>query len=285
MLDVRPDPRHPHVLVVDDDADTRDLYHIMLEAVGYRVESAATVRAASEKAARTTPHVVVTDWRLPDGDGFAVSEILRSRRVSRRVPIVAVSGLSMSAEMTAEAYSRGFTSILVKPTPPDDVLAAVKRANEIGIARRLQRAAVRLRRYAAHAVRRGQPDGAGANKAIDTAILVARAAARSGDNVTLMLADDSARYVAAAGSARALTGYDPQELVSLSVWDLTPPPDSASGQGLWRSFIAAGTQEGRYILRRRDGAPVEAQYCAIANVVPGLHVSAIAEAARMPTSL
>jgi CheY-like chemotaxis protein len=286
MLEMNPDPRHPQVLVVDDDADTRELYHIMLEGVGYRVESAGNVRAASELAARTTPHVVLTDWRLPDGDGFAVCDALRGRRASRNVPIIAVSGLSMPAEMAAEAHTRGFTSIIVKPASPDDILRAVHRAYEIGTARRLHRAAVRLRRYATLAARHKYPRAAGGQVAgIDAGTLVSRAAARSGGNITIVLADDSAHYVAAGGGARDLTGYDPQELVSLSVWDLTPPPDATSGQGLWRSFIAAGTQEGRYILRRRDGAPVEAQYCAIANVIPGLHVSAIAEASRMPASL
>jgi PAS domain S-box-containing protein len=116
-------------------------------------------------------------------------------------------------------------------------------------------------------------------------MMLERVAARSGDNVTLMLADNSAHYVAAAGTARELTGYEPRELLSLSVWDLTPPPDAASGQGLWTSFISSGSQEGRYMLRRRDGKPVEAQYYAVANVFPGLHVSAIAQAAQLPDSL
>ena len=36
------------------------------------------------------------------------------------------------------------------------------------------------------------------------------------------------------------------------------------------------------MLRRRDGAPVEARSCAVANVVPGLHLSAIARASQLP---
>ena len=68
------------------------------------------------------------------------------------------------------------------------------------------------------------------------------------------------------------------------MWDLAPPPETVSGAGLWSSFIASGSQEGRYTLRRRDGVPVEAQYCAIANIAPGLHVSAIAHASQVPDS-
>lgn len=277
------DPRHPHVLVVDDDGDTRELYSIMLTSVGYRVETAGTVKAAAAMARRDTPHVVMTDWRLPDGDGFAVAEALHAHAAARGVPVVAVTGIVMSPEMEVDARARGFTAILLKPATPDAILAAVRVAGEIATTRQVCLAAQRLRRYAAQALRRTL-EMREANRAIDPGALLERAAARSGDNITLMLADDGARYVAAAGDARELTGYELQELLSLSVWDLTPTTDRTSGQGAWKSFLASGRREGRYTLRRRDGAAVEAQYCAIANVVPGLHVSAIAPAIQTPTS-
>jgi PAS domain S-box-containing protein len=279
-------PRHPLVLVVDDDPDTRELYHIMLESVGYDVASAGTVRAGLELAKKKTPHVVITDWRLPDGDGLAVADGLREHHTLRHVPLIAVTGVSMTARMTADVRARGFTGVLVKPASPDDILHAVRAAAEIGTAHRLRAATRRLGRYASQASRHNSSRGSDAAptglRTIDADRLLTRAAERSGNDITLVLADDSARYVAAAGSARDLTGYEPRELISLSVWDLAPPPETRSGQGLWQSFIASGTQEGRYILRRRDGAPVEAQYCAVANVVPGLHLSAIARASQLP---
>jgi hypothetical protein len=39
------------------------------------------------------------------------------------------------------------------------------------------------------------------------------------------------------------------------------------------------------MLRRRDGVPVQAQYCSIPNVLPGLHASALAAAIEVPASL
>ena len=278
------DLRHPHVLVVDDDPDTRELYHIMLASVGYDVVSAGTVRACSELARKTTLNVVVTDWRLPDGDGLSVAAALREHSASRHVPLIAVTGVSMSARMREDVRADGFTDVLVKPASPDDILHAVRAATEIGTAHRLRAATRRLGRYASQAARHRRLGVAAAPATIDADRLLARAAERSGNDITLMLADDSARYVAAAGSARELTGYEPQELVSLSVWDLTPPLEARSGQGLWQSFIESGRQEGRYMLRRRDGAPVEAQYCAVANVVPGLHLSAIARVSQLPAT-
>lgn len=277
------DPRHPHVLVVDDDPDTRELYHIMLGSVGYGVTSAGTVRAGVDLARKNTPNVVLTDWRLPDGDGFSVADALREHYASRHVPLIAVTGVSMPAHKVADMRARGFTEVILKPASPDDILRAIRSAAEVGTAYRLRAATRRLGRYASQASRhRGAGAAAAPAATIDAGRLLTRAAERSGNDITLMLADDSARYVAAAGSSRELTGYEPQELVSLSVWDLAPPPEARSSQGLWQSFIASGTQEGRYMLRRRDGAPVEARSCAVANVVPGLHLSAIARASQLP---
>ena len=130
------------------------------------------------------------------------------------------------------------------------------------------------------------PAGAATVIRVDAETLLERAVARSDDSVTLMIADDQAHYVAASGATRQLTGYDANELAGLSVWDLTPLPNRSEGQGLWQQFIAAGTQQGHYLLRHRDGRAVEARYVALANIAPGWHLSAIAESPRdMPASL
>jgi hypothetical protein len=59
----------------------------------------------------------------------------------------------------------------------------------------------------------------------------------------------------------------------------------SSSEALWREFIARGVQEGRFRIRCRDGHAVDTQYCAIANVAPGLHVSALSPAPSLPVSL
>ena len=66
----------PLVLVVDDDTDTRELYRMVLESVGYRVEDAASVSSADAALARVGPDVVLTDWLLPDGNGLDVCRAL-----------------------------------------------------------------------------------------------------------------------------------------------------------------------------------------------------------------
>jgi PAS domain S-box-containing protein len=88
-----------------------------------------------------------------------------------------------------------------------------------------------------------------------------------------LVADDRGRYVAANESACRLLGYSREELLQLSVWDLTPDPHEVEGLILWKEFIEVGVQAGVYWLARKDGSLVEVAYQARANVTPGRHVS------------
>lgn len=88
-----------------------------------------------------------------------------------------------------------------------------------------------------------------------------------------MVADDRGRYVEANDMACRLLGYTRQELLQLSVWDLTPQPHEVEGLILWKEFIEAGFQAGIYWLACKDRSLVEVAYRAKANVAPGRHVS------------
>jgi PAS domain S-box-containing protein len=100
----------------------------------------------------------------------------------------------------------------------------------------------------------------------------------------VLLANNSGRYVGANRPALALTGYTLDELLRLSVWDLTAEGKLAEFDKLWRAFLAAGTQRGTYDLLRRDGERVTVNYAAIAGVLPGVHASVLAPAVGLRPS-
>ena len=91
----------------------------------------------------------------------------------------------------------------------------------------------------------------------------------------ILFADDEARYVDANPAACALTGYSREELLGLSVWDLTPAPERDHGRELWKAFLADGHQHGEYTLACKGGRHLAVEYRAVAHIVPGLHLSVL----------
>lgn len=98
---------------------------MVLESVGYRVEDAGQMNSALAVAARVCPDVVLTDWLLPDGDGLEVCRGLRANRLTRRVPVIAVTGMSLDEGAETNGRLDCFAAILRKPADPDDILAAI----------------------------------------------------------------------------------------------------------------------------------------------------------------
>ena len=89
----------------------------------------------------------------------------------------------------------------------------------------------------------------------------------------VLFADDQGRCIDANPAACALTGYTREELLQLTVWDLTPPASRESLHSQWSEFLARGRLRGEYPVLRKDGATAVWDVAAVANVLPGVHVS------------
>jgi CheY-like chemotaxis protein len=110
-------PGRRHVLVVEDNADAREMLRMALELDGHRVETAADGAGGVDAALRTTPDVVLVDIGLPGLDGYAVARRLRAA-LGDRVTLVALTGYGQS-EDRRRASEAGFDAHLVKPVDPD----------------------------------------------------------------------------------------------------------------------------------------------------------------------
>jgi signal transduction histidine kinase/ActR/RegA family two-component response regulator len=112
-----------HVLVIEDNADAREMLRMALELDGHRVETAEDGTSGVEAALRSTPDVVLVDIGLPGLDGYAVARRLRAA-LGHRVTLVALTGYGQTDDRrrTAEA---GFDAHLVKPVDPDVLTRAL----------------------------------------------------------------------------------------------------------------------------------------------------------------
>ena len=84
----------PCVLVVDDEADTRNLFRFTLEYGGFAVREAIDGEDALTQIENGRPDVVLLDVMMPRLDGYEVCKRLRQRPETADLPIIMVSAKS-----------------------------------------------------------------------------------------------------------------------------------------------------------------------------------------------
>jgi len=113
-------PSRLRVLVVDDNADARDMLRTFLELAGHEVHDAVSGPDAVEKARRVLPDLALVDLGLPGFDGLEVAARLRGDLATRGVLLVAMTGYGQPDDKrrTAEA---GFEAHIVKPVTSEQL--------------------------------------------------------------------------------------------------------------------------------------------------------------------
>jgi CheY-like chemotaxis protein len=109
------DVRGLRILVVEDDADTREAIAFLLVGAGAVVETAANVPDAFHAARTRPPDVLVCDIGLPGEDGYAL--VRRLRAEGRTTPAVALTAFARVADRE-RALAAGFQGHLAKPVEP-----------------------------------------------------------------------------------------------------------------------------------------------------------------------
>jgi hypothetical protein len=117
------------VLVVDDDDSIRNLFQIVLTGGGYEVVAARNGREALVLLRERRFNVLVTDLVMPEGEGIETIRTLRKEQPDLK--IVAVSG-AFGGMYLKVAKALGANATLMKPVPPDVLLATVQSLLEGG---------------------------------------------------------------------------------------------------------------------------------------------------------
>lgn len=112
------------VLIIDDTADSRDLFRYYLSAHGLVVLAEADGLKGIEAARASHPDVIVLDLGLPRVDGWEVARRLKADATTCDICLIAVTGHA-TGEARQRALDAGVDDYLVKPCSPDDLLAAI----------------------------------------------------------------------------------------------------------------------------------------------------------------
>jgi two-component system cell cycle response regulator DivK len=114
------------VLVVDDYADSREMYAEYFESAGFEVTVAADGQEALDKARSGAPDAILMDLSLPVLDGWEATRQLKLDARTREIPVVAVSAHVLRAS-TDEAREAGCDDFVAKPALPQDVEERIRK--------------------------------------------------------------------------------------------------------------------------------------------------------------
>lgn len=104
----------PKVLVVDDDSSLSDAIRLRLRSYGIHVSQAFTGSEGFWKAVKEQPHVIITDYVMPDGYGNYLVRRLREHSLTRSIPVIVLTGCNAagrSAENRDYALERQFLNL------------------------------------------------------------------------------------------------------------------------------------------------------------------------------
>jgi DNA-binding NtrC family response regulator len=173
-------PRHstdPPILLVEDKDSLRAMLRLALEAQGHAVIEARDQPEAVQALRSGRPGVVLSDLRLPQGDGFGV--LRAAKDVDPELPVIVMTAYG-SIQDAVTAMKEGALDFLAKPVDPDHLLLMVERALSL---RRLAAENVLLKEELA--ARRGAPQIIGEDPKLRQVTLALQRAAATDTTVLL----------------------------------------------------------------------------------------------------
>jgi len=116
-----------HVLIVEDDADSRNVLALLLQKLGALVEAVPSAKEAVARVKNRRPDVIVSDIGMPEEDGYSLIRRLRQlpADVERKLPAIALTAYARKQDAEA-AIDAGYDRHLPKPVAPAELIRAIK---------------------------------------------------------------------------------------------------------------------------------------------------------------
>jgi signal transduction histidine kinase len=114
-----------HILIVEDDADSRNVLAVLLQRLGALVEAVASAQEAFERVQLRRPDVLVSDIGMPDEDGYSLIRRVRQLGGARKLPAIALTAYARKQDADS-ALESGYDRHLAKPVTPVELVKAIK---------------------------------------------------------------------------------------------------------------------------------------------------------------
>lgn len=114
------------ILLVEDNADNRDIYRTVLEHFGYEVVEAHDGEMGIQLAQERLPDLILMDISVPKIDGWEATRILKADTNTSGIPIIALTARALTSDQE-RAREIGCDGYLAKPVEPRRVVEEVRR--------------------------------------------------------------------------------------------------------------------------------------------------------------
>ena len=117
------------ILIVDDNADIRNIINELILDAGYKTRLAANYNQALSEIDKKLPDVALLDVKLDKGDNDGIELLSHIKSKDKDVPVIIISGHA-NIEMAVKSLHEGAFEFIEKPFDQDRLLNFVKRAVE-----------------------------------------------------------------------------------------------------------------------------------------------------------
>jgi PAS domain S-box-containing protein len=115
-----------HILLVDDDSDTREVIGLILKQAGARITEAASAAAALEAFSQARFDLLISDIGMPDQNGYQLIQKIRAVPAALGGDVAAIALTAYAGEINRDqALAAGFQQHLAKPIEPDQLIESV----------------------------------------------------------------------------------------------------------------------------------------------------------------
>ena len=114
-----------HILIVDDEAEIRDLLGLFLTSAGYRVTALESAGEALARVQTDPPDLIISDLQLEDSDGLTM--IAQLKAVLPDTPVILLTGVLFDPQVFRDTLSKIISVYLMKTSPLSRIQEEVER--------------------------------------------------------------------------------------------------------------------------------------------------------------
>ncbi len=112
------------ILVIDDDANNKELLRVILESEGVRVHTAGTGEEGLSIVEEVAPDLILLDIMMPGLSGYEVATALKAAPATQKIPVVMLTAMNDAASR-AQGILAGADDFLTKPIDRGDLCTRV----------------------------------------------------------------------------------------------------------------------------------------------------------------